>query len=222
MKVRYLITLLLIGTVLVSYGQTIQQTNKDDLPSTLNFKGKINKAFQWDSNGETNYLVFSTTGEYKSYPEIKDSISAYVDGYPVLKPEYEMRSSEYFFYYYRAGELQWKIYDYVKECRFDIRFRFIADAFKVTDLDNDGLNEIWVMYSLSCTSDVSPDNLKLIMYEGDEKYAIRGFTRQYEQVPTKAKDSPKTISNAFENGGTGLKEFAMKLWEKNNQYSVAD
>jgi hypothetical protein len=65
--------------------------------------------------------------------------------------------------------------DGVTSCPFDITCEFIKNAIKVTDLDNDGTAETTVQYKLACRSDVSPSNMKLIMHEGADKYALRGL-----------------------------------------------
>ena len=50
---------------------------------------------------------------------------------------------------------------------------FIKNAAVVTDLDQDGIAETTVQYKLACRSDVSPALMKLVMHEGETKYAHR-------------------------------------------------
>ena len=45
------------------------------------------------------------------------------------------------------------------------------DSVKITDLDGDGLAEVWLAYEMWCKGDVSPSKLKVIMYEGSRKHA---------------------------------------------------
>lgn len=131
-----------------------------------------------------------------------------------------MTTTDYYVYHFSIVNssvvLKWKIRDYVKDCDFDTRFRFIDNALSITDLNNNGVKEIWIMYSLGCRSDVSPDELKLIMYEGDTKYAIRGYTLDYEQKPKQIMDSKKTIDMNFKKSDKRIENFAANLWKRNN------
>ena len=70
------------------------------------------------------------------------------------------------------------------------------------------------MYENQCTSDVSPAPTKIIMYEGNKKYAIRG--------ENKVKISEKefvggqyTLDDNFKNANPLFRQFAINLWEKN-------
>ena len=45
----------------------------------------------------------------------------------------------------------------------------------ITDLDADSIAETTVQYKLACSSDVSPALMKLVMHEGETKYALRGM-----------------------------------------------
>jgi len=50
----------------------------------------------------------------------------------------------------------------------------LPNSTQITDLDNDGITETTIAYKLTCRSDVSPSNMKLIMHENDTKMALRG------------------------------------------------
>ena len=68
----------------------------------------------------------------------------------------------------------WKVYDYIDDCPVDIVASFVKNTFKITDLDNNGVAEIWLMYKTVCHGDVSPSEMKIIMYQGNQKFAMRG------------------------------------------------
>lgn len=59
-------------------------------------------------------------------------------------------------------------------CPFEITAQFTQPALRVSDADADGEPEFWVGSRVSCRSDVSPATLKVIGYEGAQKYALRG------------------------------------------------
>lgn len=222
METRYYTLLLLICFGYSSYCQEVTTIAVAGLPKKPDVVGVIKKAYAWKYKDTTHYIIYSEVGLSKTHPDLKDSISGYLNGHPVYNQEYSMTDNEYYFYHYTSHQnvpqLKWKIYDYIKECEFDTRFHFITDAFRVTDLDNNGTNEIWIMYSLSCTSDVSPDSLKLIMYEGSTQYTIRGETRDYEVEPKQKMDSPKTIGTTLQNNNPKFKEYALDLWMEHNIY----
>lgn len=67
--------------------------------------------------------------------------------------------------------------DGIQGCEFDLVAEFVAPALGLTDLDADGTAELTFAYRTTCTSDVSPLTLKLLMLEQRAKYIVRGTTR---------------------------------------------
>lgn len=106
------------------------------------------------------------------------------------------------------GEELWKIQDFVKDCEFDLTLSYIPESLTVTDLDNNGIAESTFMYNLSCKSDVSPDDLKLMMHEGKNKYALRGYT-----LLTGIGGDYK-VDKAFDDAPESFLDYAKKQWEK--------
>ena len=51
----------------------------------------------------------------------------------------------------------WQINDLVEDCPLDLEIEFLPGALRITDLDGDGLNEIWVVYRLGCRGVVRMD-----------------------------------------------------------------
>jgi hypothetical protein len=108
----------------------------------------------------------------------------------------------------------WRVYDYNKDCPVDLMLYFIEKTFAVTDLDNNGLAEIWLMYKNSCQGDVSPVPTKIIMYEGSKKYALRGESRVLFSA-TEFIGGNFTLDDNFKNGNAAFRQYAEKLWSKN-------
>ena len=69
------------------------------------------------------------------------------------------------------------IKDGVQRCEFDLVAEYVAAATGLTDLDADGIAELTFAYRTTCTSDVSPLTLKLLVLEQGAKYIVRGSTR---------------------------------------------
>lgn len=69
---------------------------------------------------------------------------------------------------------EWIIKDWV-DCRnLDIEAYFHKDSFRLTDLDSNGILETSVAYAMTCTGGIEPKSTKVIMRQGETKYAVRG------------------------------------------------
>ncbi len=79
--------------------------------------------------------------------------------------------------------------DFAKECPLYIQVNFIRNTFAVTDLNKNGKAEVWLMYKTACRSDVSPANMKIVMYEGNKKYM------QEEQTKLNKMKNPLPVEN---------------------------
>jgi len=71
----------------------------------------------------------------------------------------------------------WQAKDFVNDCELDLELTVVGDSIEVTDLDDNGRAEVSFMYRLGCKSDVSPSTLKLLMYQGTTKWALRGNSK---------------------------------------------
>lgn len=143
------------------------------VPAALRMPGKLLEAWRWtDANGENMLVVF------RKGP-ILEKVTKYTD---------EESSVELFArqYVQRAGSWQelWRLQDAVRNCPFDLWLGPLPGATSVTDLDGDGQSETTLVYKLTCRSDVSPSDLKLILHEGAAKYALRGqMVVAYDSIP---------------------------------------
>jgi hypothetical protein len=90
-----------------------------------------------------------------------------------------------------AGQQVWEAKDFVSGCRFDLTLSLLAASIEVTDLDQNGEGEVSFAYTRACHSDVSPLELKLLLYQGAKKYALRGTTRV--KVGNDAKGHPSVL-----------------------------
>ncbi len=153
--------------------------------SKLNHDGKIvNKRFWRDSNGE-NIVLFTR------------------------------KEDELYLYHYAINadkvKLLRKVYDFEKDCDFDLTLGFIEPSIKVTDLDNNNFGEITFAYKKACISDVSPKDLKLIMLENGNKYIIRGTTSI--DKPGIKVDASKKVDASFNDAPASFLSHADKIWD---------
>lgn len=107
---------------------------------------------------------------------------------------------------------EWEVKDRIDNCEVDATCEFFPGSFTITDVDKNNFGEVTFLYKLSCKGDVSPDEKKLIMYEGSQKYAIRGST--ILQYPESKEGGEKKIDGSFNKGSKALLDFANSQWDK--------
>ncbi len=177
-------------------------TNLDvrKLPSGATFTGSCKKAVQWTDKLGDNILIISETG-------VK----------PSANPDNGSDAELFAYRYIKLGtkmEQAWKLYDYEKECQVDLEARFFADCPHITDLDKNGIAEVWLQYKTVCHGDVSPCTMKLIMFQSAAKYAMRGHNKV--QVSEKEFDGGDySFDKAFTDAPKIFRDYALKLWNKN-------
>ncbi|RFZ82290.1 hypothetical protein DYU05_16890 [Mucilaginibacter terrenus] len=70
------------------------------------------------------------------------------------------------------------------------------------------------MYKTACRGDVSPSDMKIIMYEGGKKYAVRG-TNKIKVGEKIYEGGAYTTDEAFKTGPLVFAKYAATLWKKN-------
>lgn len=166
-----------------------------DVPAAQRLTGKLEEAWRWlDANGE-NLLVVYTTGPLADTP--KDGLGNSDAGYLKSDDGEIIEVGSYQESYVRLQARQyakrqgayvelWRLQDQIEHCPFDLAFTILPKSTAITDLDHDGLTETTLVYTKTCRSDVSPDEMKLIMHEGAAKYALRGYNVvQFDSVPAR-------------------------------------
>ena len=198
----YILTLLCSMT---AFGQGQIITNNLDttkLPNGIKLTGNVKSAVRWTDKLGDNIVITTETGETINKTAPSDD---YRD------------AALYAYHYIEINDsiiLTWKVYDFIKECPLDIEANFVKNTFQVTDLNNDGVAEVWLMYKTVCHGDISPSNMKIIMYQGQQKYAMRG--RNKVQISDKESvGGDYKFDKAFNDGPTIFKDFAIKLWDRN-------
>lgn len=88
---------------------------------------------------------------------------------------------------------------------------FVKNTLRITDLDNNGKGEVWLMYRTVCHGDVSPSNLKVIMYQEQQKFAMRG-TSKVRVSDNRFDGGDYKFDRAFMAAPQIFRDFAQKLW----------
>jgi hypothetical protein len=183
--------------------------NLDEIPKKNHFEGSFIDGYKWfDITGE-HIVILSESGPKTSFhhEEIpkKNDVS------------YDCREAHIYAYHYIKKnsklELMTKIYDFIRECPFDLDATFIKNSFEITDLNNDNIYEYSFLYKLYCRSDVSPSSLKFILYDGKNKYAIRGNTKIKVSIdPVEYYGGNIEVGSEFMSAPHKFKEFAVEQW----------
>ena len=114
------------------------------------------------------------------------------------------------------GKDLWTVRDFVNDCEAPATPELLLTTpVHSTDLDGNGLDEIWMMYRLTCRTEAFPRDIKIIMYEGKTKYAVRGKT-DVHLVPGMCESSGDCghfkLDSNMRNAKPAIKKYAMKLW----------
>lgn len=201
MRCSIILTLLSAG--LTAQAQIkVEKLNKAAIPTSITFKGHVVDGAKFSDKDGEHLVVLTETG-------VVDAKSADSEG---------SREAALYAYDYKVSEgkyiLNWQQNDFVEPCELDVAAKYRPNTFSVTDLNNDGVAEVWTMYKTQCTGDVSPALLKVIMHEGAKKYAMRG--ESLIKLPgSKPYGGKYTLDAMFKAAPTVFRTYAINLWNKN-------
>ncbi len=173
------------------------------VPAAPEAKGEIVKTLEFtDQNGQ-NSVVLRLTGEF-ARPEDRPESDA-------NRAEHSRELFAECFVEKDGQQKQvWRVYDFIHGCPFHLRLGFFPDLAAVTDLDRDGVFEVWLPYYGACQSDITPPGMKIIMYEGGQKHAVRGEAH-HPEVP----DSGRYQADAaFKKAPQSFRRYADELWQQ--------
>ena len=183
---------------------SLQALTPDELPGEIGYQGDFVEAYRYtDATGEN--IVLTAETEVTVWEEGDDDTPA------------TSNKAVYAYRFLKNGndwEEVWRVYDMEFECINDPVAQIVRGALSITDLNGDGVAEIWMIYLKSCHGDVSPDNMFLRMYDNDEVYTITGTTKL--TTPFGVMGGEYTLDNNFLSNGTSsvFVEYAKALWEK--------
>jgi hypothetical protein len=187
----------------------INKIDSTQFPSAVKYEGFIKNAVRYKDKSGDNIVITTETGTYKSQKfkhESEDSSDAELFAYHYIISNNEAKQT-------------WKVYDFISDCPVEIVASFVKNTFKITDLNKNGIAEVWLMYKTVCHGDVSPLSMKIIMYEGNNKYAMRGENRVMISTDEHDKKSylggEFTLDENFKKAPKVFKDFAQNLWKQN-------
>ena len=153
---------LLLPLAALGVEPTLSVLPTDKLEQEYAVDGIMTAAYRLDSGDQSYTLILSRTGSYAAGDGDERSARLYATLFANTADGHQQR---------------WRIQDRVDACPVDVTAEFTGKPAVVSDADADGVPEFWVSYRITCRGDVSPSTLKLIGYEGSQKYAMRGSSR---------------------------------------------
>ncbi len=198
---RYL--LVLLPALLPLTGRAQLKTSplaRTAVPANLRHAGTVTQALRYTDRTGTYCVLTTEAGPV-----------------PAANPDDGRRADVYAYQYQvpaaGAPTLGWQVHDFVPDCQLDLAARFLPGSLRVTDLDQNGTAEVWLVYRTTCRGDVSPSTQKIIMREGAKKYAVRGNSRI--QVGAKEFDGGDyTLDASFRSAPAVFRQQAEKLWQQ--------
>ncbi|MET0298208.1 MAG: hypothetical protein ABW036_00560 [Flavitalea sp.] len=177
----------------------LKKLDVNDIPKAIHFAGDLVEAVRWTDNTGDNMVILT----------LADNIPG------ETKSNNDNRSAALYAYHYlitgESNKQTWKVYDYVEDCPVDMVLSFVDKSFAVTDLNKDGKAEVWIMYKVSCQGDVSPVPMKIIMYQDNKKFAVRGTTKvRFSENETVGGEY--VFDEAFKTAPVLFRQYADKLW----------
>ena len=106
----------------------------------------------------------------------------------------------------------WQMNDGIADCALDTLASFSSWSPAVTDLDGNGLAEIWMSHVLMCNGGVDSADLTLVMYEGSRKHAMRGLTLDTSGSAETFVDDDGRMDQAFLNAPKAIRDYAQSFW----------
>jgi hypothetical protein len=145
---------------------TVKKITEKDLPTEISYQDDFVEGYRYtDKTGDN--IVFITEGEVTEWGRDKDGYilsNKDLRAYRFLKTDNEW-------------EEVWRVYDMEFECFHYPVAEFVKGAFSITDLNNDGIAEIWMIYVKSCLGGVDPANMYLRMYNDENIFTMTGETK---------------------------------------------
>ena len=174
----------------LNFSQEIRYSNPDyyDVPLAQNHKNVID-IFTWYDNLGKNTLILTA----KKSDGVKVDLRAY--------------------HYTGDGNLLWDIKDYSAKNQQDEYSGINHKKIRITDLDDDGVAEISILYDLGWDDNNDARGVKLIMHEKGKKYAIRG-KKWFDIYDDCLYNYNMFGKNSFESARSSFKLYAKDLFLK--------
>ena len=188
-------------------GFNLQKINLNELPEDVLYMGDFSEAYRYvDPTGE-NIVVLTETGVTTTADEDENILSCKaIYAYRFLKKD-------------NTWKEVWSIHHYEDECINYPVAEFVKESFSITDLDNNGMAEIWLVFISSCHGDISPDKLFIRLDDNQAVYMMSG-ERRLKLSDEFILGGEYTFDEKFidRNTPSAFREYAMSMWDKYVEY----
>jgi hypothetical protein len=200
---------LFISVSAIATAQQVTHLKKSVIPASMKYKGAFTDAIKY-SDKEGTHIVIATEGFVATPADDNESVYT---------------SLLHAFSYLQNGgttTLEWELNDSAGPCGADVDAKLRTGSLTVTDLDKNGVDEVWFVYRISCHETQEGNPMKVIMHEGVKKYVLRGTTHLKLKKPTTSPyiGGDYTPDENFKAAPQAFREYANKLW-MNNREEVA-
>jgi hypothetical protein len=195
------------------------------LPAAIRELKDISMALQWTDTVGTN-IVVSTQ---KSFAPSDDPALDYEKG--VVRREIGLQKSPpphrdyikvasppivYHFLVRNDSALLWrKIEGVGVGCDNRAKGNRVKSSMVVTDLNKDRIAELWFILKANCVDDETPNEMKIIMHTGNQRYAISGT--RILKVDGGTLGGRYYFDAALQKAPEDFRRYAVLLWNRNAQ-----
>jgi hypothetical protein len=198
-QILVLLGLIAFSTPVLAQKKTrSSKANLSALPAGVTYSGKAVHSLTWKDREGRHVFIASESG----LAQTADSAGSDLKRGTITARHYVLADT---------NRLTWTETDSVVGCGADADLGFLTSAFQLTDLDSDGIYELWLVKRSACRSDVSPADMQLVMHEGDQRFTMIGKTR----VRISEKESiggEYDFNNQFLEGNPKFKKRGMDMW----------
>jgi len=193
---------------LTAWGQQTILTSKmeTELPAGIMIPGKVKQLLRYTDKTGENVVALSSTGLYFD-PYRTHEAEGFLWNTGQELQLYAVR------YQLVAGTpvVRWQLTEAVYDCAMIMDTDFYPEATQVTDLDNNGTAEIWLMYRKSCQWENDPADLLVVMHHGEQRHVMRGHTR-IKDVNGMFSGGDYRFDAAFRKAAPSIRNHAVRLW----------
>ena len=172
--------------------------NLQELPKGVSFTGGVVYSARWKDKAGEHLFIASESGIQTA----ADSAGT------------EIRSAFFEARHYLISDsttLTWMESDSVTGCQLNADAGFVPGQFNVTDMDKDGVAEVWMMMRTACHNDKSPANLQLVIHEREERYSMIG-TEKTRLSKDDVIGGEFQVNNTFKEGQELFLKKAQQVW----------
>lgn len=214
MKIKLILPVILLGFCFSAQCQSdIRRVAASSLPEEIRDLSNIIMSVRWTDSTGDNVLI--STG--KTYRPSDDVVFRRAErGLPTRRISDYFKENIPFVYHYKirkdSAYLLWRTSGTGLSCATESKGNNVKSSFIVTDLNNDHIAEVWIIFKAICIEDEVPNAMRIVLYEQDRRYVQTG-TRILKDVDTTV-GGQYTFDDAFQKAPAIFKEYADTLWRK--------